>query len=74
MKGERRVLENRVEAIAFDGHGIEPGKRVGGHHDKEKEGKADGTLHRQHPGPQGGRQVFAEDCHGATEACENEDP
>ncbi len=68
MEGERRVLQDRIEAIAFDGRGIEPGEGIGGHDDEEKEGKADGALHRQHAGFQFRRQVVAEERHGAAES------
>ena len=74
MKGQCRVLQNGVQAVAFDGGGIEPRKGVGGEHNKQQEGKADGALHGKHAGFQGGRQVFAKQRHGSAKHRQNENP
>ena len=48
MEGERRVLQDRIEAIALDGRRIEPHEGIGGQHDEEQEGET-----RPSPAPQG---------------------
>ena len=74
MEGERRVLQNRVQAVALDRWRIKPPERIRRQHDEGQEGKADRALNRQHPRPQLQRQITAEDCHGAAIYSQNQYP
>ena len=74
MKGQRRVLQDGVEAIALDGGGIKPDEGIGREHREGQEGGADGALHRQHARLQFKRQVAASQRHGGPENAEDQHP
>ena len=60
MEGECRVLQDGIEAVAFDGCGIEPQERIGGGDDEEEEGRTDQALNGEHPRFELERQIGAE--------------
>ena len=74
MEGQCRILQDRVEAIAFDGRRVDAQERVGGEHDEEQEGEADRALYRHHAGAQFKRQVLTEERHGSTVESEDQHP
>ena len=74
MEGERRVLQQRIEAAPLDRGRVEPLERVGGDDDEEQEGHADRALHRQHPRLEAGRKIVAGERHRGTVERQDEDP
>ena len=73
MEGERRVLQDRVEAAAL-GLQRDARERVGREGDEQEEGDGDARLHGQHIGTQRGRQIASEEGDGGAEESEDEDP
>ncbi len=72
MRGERRVLQDRIEALAVERCRIDALERVGGEQHEGEKAQADEALHRQHPRPERRRQVVAEQRHAG--AVERQDP
>ena len=64
MEGERRVLQQRIEAIPFDRRRIEAQEGIGAGDDEQKKGGADRSLDRQDARFELKRQIVAEqgDC------------
>ncbi len=60
VDGEPDILQDRVEIAPLDRRRIEPGKRVRGHQNKQKERHANHALDRQHGGLQGRGQIAPE--------------
>jgi hypothetical protein len=72
MGGERRILKDRIEALAVERRRIEPKKRVGGEQHEGEKAEPDQALHGEHPRPERRRQVAAEQ--GDARAVERKDP
>ena len=72
MRRERRVLEDRIEALAIERRRVEAQERVRGQQHEGEEADPDQGLHREHPCLEGGRQVAPEQRDAA--AVEREDP
>ena len=68
MKGEARVLQQRVQILPVHWRDSQPQEGVRGEQKKSQKGHPDHALHGQHTGPQGGRKVAAKPGHaGAVE-------
>ena len=74
MNGERRILQDRVQAPALDRSRVKPVERVGGQQDKQQEGHRDRALHGNHAGLEAGRQVATEYGHSRTEDRQDQHP
>ena len=72
MRRERRVLEDRIEALAIERRRVETQERVRGEQHEGEKTDPDQPLHRQDPGLERGRQVGPEQRDGA--AVQREDP
>ena len=74
MKSERRILQDRVEAIAIKRCGIKAQEGVRGEKQEHKERGTDQSLNTQHPGTQAIGQIAAEESHCGAKGCEDQGP
>ena len=74
MKGERRVLQDRIEAAAVGGRRVHAQERIRRQQDEQQEGDGDRRLHGEHVGLEGQRQVAAEGGDGGAEQRQDHHP
>ena len=72
VSGQRRVLEDRVEALAIERRWVEPEERVRGKQHEGEKADPDQRLDAQHPRSERRRQIAPEQ--GDAGAVEREDP
>ncbi len=74
MKRQRRVLEDRVQAVAVKGRRPCAREGIGRGDDEQQKGNGDGCLHRKHVGAQLAWKIAAKGGHRGAEQRQYQHP